>query len=762
MKQGQLKSILALVFSLIIMSFLIGAVTTTLLSPSDGFTDDDGFLDLRGSCTPSSQNEHDGTTSYNITNATLYSNVDGTWKANASLNVTTPIVNSTYFFNFTNHINQTAEGVFLWDIECHEANYTNDGNDIKTSFEGNRTIVVEYARPTVSMTEPTDGAVDLNGNNITIVCDGDPSGGWNVTSVDLLTNVSGTYQINSTKQVSKGPGVNFVTNFSFNAPENASLPSGSEIILSCSYTQRKTVGELGVSSEKSSTNTTLFVKYPPLVTLEKPDDGNWSKNLRTNLNWTVTNIHSGVTAFNTRIWTNESGRMQPETGTISTTNNSGISQDYIFEEKTAIVWAVQAFDQTDSRVSNFSVNRTINLDSITPVVTDNSTTVEGSVVTFTLTPIDTNLAGVVIFTDITNDNFSINYTNTSSELSSGQEIIVKLNALDGKYNYSIFVNDSAGNIFSIINSSFIVDLTPPNITVTGNTSTLNCTSRSINWITNESANSTFYINTDVIVTDGEIFTSSEKTINHSLDFDFGENTEVLHYFNITTCDVSGNCNTTGQMTFLTPASVCGGWSQYAIYHNEQSLLEIQNQSGADLVYFWNGTDQNWIFKTAGLTTNDNVIMGRDTDYHVAHLFENTNSTWFRNISNQGHYNFNLSEGNNFIAIPGLYNFGNLTYSFMNTSRQFPSFINESSSSLNGGTAGIKFGPFNVSYFAGYNNTLQDYVNHIFNFTWANATFLQPCFERTENPTCMETAWLASGFNMSWNGTQIYSNYTSTN
>ncbi len=163
--------------------------------------------------------------------------------------------------------------------------------------------------------------------------------------------------------------------------------------------------------------------------------------------------------------------------------------------------------------------------------------------------------------------------------------------------------------------------------------------------------------------------------------------------------------------------------------------------------------------TAGLTTNDNVIMGRDTDYHVAHLFENTNSTWFRNISNQGHYNFNLSEGSNFIAIPGFYNFGNLTESFMNTSRQFPSFINQSSSDFNGGSAGIDFGPFNVSYFAGYNNTLQDYVNHVFNFTWANATFLQPCFERTENPTCMETAWLASGFNMTWNGTQIYTNWT---
>ena len=70
-----------------------------------------------------------------------------------------------------------------------------------------------------------------------------------------------------------------------------------------------------------------------------------------------------------------------------------------------------------------------------------------------------------------------------------------------------------------------------------------------------------------------------------------------------------------------------------------------------------------------------------------------------------------------------------------------------------------YGPFNITYFAGYNNSVQDYVSHIFNFTWSNATFLEPCPTRDFPITCMETAWVASGFNVSWNGTAIYANWT---
>ncbi len=175
-------------------------------------------------------------------------------------------------------------------------------------------------------------------------------------------------------------------------------------------------------------------------------------------------------------------------------------------------------------------------------------------------------------------------------------------------------------------------------------------------------------------------------------------------------------------------------------------MTLQNQSGADLVYIWNSTPQEWFFKTAGLSSNDAVVVGKTTNFHVVHLFENTNSTWYRNTTNNGIYDYNVTSVNNFISIPIDYTFGNLTESFMNRSKNFPSLIST-------------FGPFNLSFFAGYNNSIQDYVSHVFNSTWANDTLLEPCPNRVNIVTCMETAWVASDFNVTWNGTAIKGNWT---
>ena len=164
----KLKFALVLVFAL--LSTSIYAISTALQSPANDFIDDDGFLDLRASCEPVSENNYDETTSWNITNATLYSHVWGIWKANRTLQVKNPIANSTYYFNFTNNINQTAEGQFVWNVQCHEANSTNDGANINKAFAVNRTINVIYAKATVAVVSPADGSYDADGHGILISC----------------------------------------------------------------------------------------------------------------------------------------------------------------------------------------------------------------------------------------------------------------------------------------------------------------------------------------------------------------------------------------------------------------------------------------------------------------------------------------------------------------------------------------------------------------------------------------------------------------
>lgn len=774
MKEAKLKSIFTIIFIFIMTVLLINvyAVGTTLLSPSDNSLDDDGYLDLRGKCEPTSENDYDGTTTYNITNATLYSNVDGTWKTNKTRFVSADHPpNATFYFNFTNDINQSAEGEFKWNIQCFEQNASKGDTTTNSAFAGNKTITVRYAKPTVVTTSPADGSYSLDGtslsdkNDITINCSVSPSSGWNLTKIELYDNADSSWNLNSTFNISSlttYDGGVFAYGFVFNGGDNTSIADGTDVLYGCLAAQVINLSDSGneplITTEDSSANRTLNVEYPPLITLNTFADGNWSPSRTVTLSWTVTSafVPSGTT-FLTRIWTNETGEWLPQTGTITAINNTAITKTYVFPEKSDIDWTVEAIQSNDANVLNKSVNRTIHIDSIVPILSVESPS-DGSVnngtVTITYTATDTNLAAVKLY-----QNGILNWTNTTPLSGTEFTWTTNMSIADGNHNFSLIINDSAGHTTSSGNITVTIDTTMPTISVVTNVSIIDkCDQRNITFTTSEITNSTLTYDTDIDVSDGTVVVSSPtKTTSHGLVLDFDFNGEIPYYFNITTTDVAGNENRThGQTIFQTPARVCSGWSQYAIY-NTTDLAEIQNSSGADLVYIWNATSQGWIFKTAGLTTNDNVEVGFTTDYHVVHLFENTNSTWFRSIVNQGSYNYNVTSVNNFISVPTDYNFGNLTESFMNVTN-FPSFI-ANTTDLGKSPYDYTFGPFNVTFFAGYNNSLQDYVSHIFNFTWANATLLEPCPNRTNTVTCMETFWVASNFNITWNSNNITRNWT---
>ena len=547
---------------------------------------------------------------------------------------------------------------------------------------------------------------------------------------------------------------------------------------SCSVTQTKTRNDsffaeidTVVTSELSSANRTIFIEYPPTIALTSPPDGNWSKYKRLDLNFTVSSAFGeliSVSPFPCQIWTNESGLWSFKAA-MTVENNTVKQQGVDLPEKAGIKWGVKCQESSDGNVFNFTVNRTINIDTIDPLVSvsaDNEAMGGGvgnfsnGTVAILYTVSDANIQAIDVFFG---SDFSVaNFTNLSIE-SGDHSFRVNYSQIDGRYNISVRVNDSTGRIIESENITIIVDLTYPSLIDVNNFTTPGswCSKRNLNWSTNETTNVTFYIDTDTEVTDGTIYNNSTFSTIHHFEFDFGVNSEITHYFNLTSCDEAGNCNTSNQRTFQTPASGCTGWSQYAIYDNKINMSSVANQSGADLVYVWNATNQNWIFFTQGLSSNQAVIIGRNTQFHVAHLFENTNDTWFRNTTNLGNYKYNITSENNFLNVPTDYSFGNLTESFMNLSRVLPGVIgNNSGNSLPNGTENV-FGPFNLTAFAGYNNTItsQNYVNHIFNFTWSNDTLLEPCPNRENKDTCMETFWVGSGFNITWNGTTTVENWT---
>ena len=758
MKNAQVKSISWLLFMFIMTTILIYAVSTNLITPSDNSIDNDGSLDLRGSCEPTSENSYDGTTTWNITNATLYTNIGGDWKANQTLHGTDGSdsnINSTLLFNFSTDLIGIPENEYQWNIQCNENNIS-DNTVINKAFAGNKTIRVRYARPIITSVSPADQSYDLDGQDINITCSASASSNWNITRVDLLSSTGTGYSINQSFTPTPLTGATVVANFTHARFPNASLPDGTDLIFSCSATQQTNDGAFVISSEKSSTNRTINVEYPPEVTLNSPPDANWSKSKRFNINFTtVSAFGTGVSPFTCQVFTNESGNWVAETGGITANNNTGKVQQVVLLEKSQIAYGVKCHDGNDGNVFNFSVNRTIKIDATNPTIsvsTENTT--QDDTVTITFTPTDANLNNVDIYTNYTGT-WKSNYTNTSAF--SGVAITATtVTIADGFYVYSVRVNDSAGRFVETDNFSITVDTLSAGVSGIRNSSEDgSCSSRFITWNTTEATNFTFYYDTDTEVTDGTILTNSTKATSHKVALEFGTNDEIDHFFNITVEDEAGNSGTSNQTTFLTPLRVCSGWSQYAVYDTSISLSDLENQTGAELIYFWNQTDQTWIFKTRGLSSNGDTVMGFNTDYHVVHVFEDVNSTWFRETNNQGLYNYNVTSINNFISIPTNYHFGNLSETFLNVSNDFPAILGSDTSSVPNGTTFL----FNVTSFAGYNNTVQDYVNHIYNFTWENSTVLQPCTNRLEPATCMETFWVGSAFNVTWNGTGISGNWS---
>ncbi|MAF50793.1 MAG: hypothetical protein CMH64_01750 [Nanoarchaeota archaeon] len=720
---------------------LVYAVTTSLTTPTDNTEDTDGFIDFTGSCTPAS--------GQNITQAVLYTDIGGSWVSNQTLTSDPSVgVDAVYYANFS--LNRTPQGSFEWNIECTDNSSSN--------FAGNNTVRVVFSQPTIVTTSPADNTYSMNGNDIDVVCTADPSANWNITTVSLMTNIGGDWKANSTHTPSPDSAVEsaqVVANFTINGFDNASIADGTDLLYSCYASQETSELSETQTSNTASTNRTLNVEYPPTTTLNGPTTDSWSATRVVNLSWTTSTTFDSGTTILTRVWTNESGVWAVRTGTIEVTNNTQYDHNYNFDELTDIRWAIEAIQYSDSSVRNTSDNRTIKISATTPTITISTGNLNTSDTTPTITGTlgGANLETFVVYTNSSSNGAWI-ANNTNESVVAGVTNLFNNTAFaDGVYKYGVTVNNSGGTSVESTNYSLIIDTTMPTISAVTNVSVADkCDQRAITFTSSEITNATLTYDTDTDVSDGTVVSSATLTTSHSLVLDFDYNGEVTYYFNITTEDSAGNNNQThGQTTYLTPARVCTGWNQYAVYDSFINLSDIQNQSGADLVYFWNATNQNWVYMTAGLGTNDEVIVGKKTAYQIVHLYENTNSTWYRNITDYGVYDYNVSSVNNFVSVPTDFTFGNLTQSFMNASILDAIYYHPSTT-----TDDLTF---NITLFAGWNNSLQDYVSHIYNFTWSNSTLLEPCPNRVNTDTCMEAVWVASNFNVTWNASSISRNWT---
>ena len=798
MDKAQLKSISLIALFLIVLSLLIYAVSTSLLSPVTGFTDDDSFLDLRVSCVPTIQ---DGTTSYNVTNATLYitsTNGSGNgWFRNVTLPATIGgagnggIGNQTYLFNFTKFINFTAEGTYKWSVECNEQNGT--GTEINKAFGANNTLTVTYATASVVNVNPSDNFIDLDSMLVNFTADATPSTKWNITRIELWTNqtTAGTWHANQSDLRVSALSEPMFANFSINNISN-SLPDGAYFVWSIAVTQKFNVshnetvlGRQEINKTSFTANRTFKVERPPTISLYSPADGAWEKGASSTINFTPSSVFTSATAFTCNFFTNETGTWNIKESGLSTTNKTNRTLAYQFQNGLSdIRWGVFCSENVDSRVGNTSVNSTVRVDRTSPVpkirLFNSTSAVNNSffktnrlIINYTLNDSYPNTCDLYV-------NYTLNFSNAIGAVANN----FSFTASDSTYILSIGCNDTAGNYVNESTDYWVtLDTVAPTFNRLINSSISGSSHQRLFRINvSEEVNLTLYYSTTADLT-SSASNSTYQALHNLTISNFVQNT--IYYWNLSVCDRATNCADTAQLRFTFPYKLLTGWSYYGVYDARINLSKILNETEAEFVYYWNHTAQKWVSAAAGGTSNMGFEMGTAVNErsaggrHTIAIFESTNSTWdLRNTSSPASYKYNLTTGDNFVKI-----FNGTIYSFGNFSR---TFLNTSYSDGTTGVASYEFGidlsttPGNLSkaddttgeanrignyrynmsdfFFSIYNNTAVTWEPYYsYNSTINNGTLLTPL--AIGDYGNLEVMWVFSRYNFTKNETNIIGNWS---
>jgi len=587
---------------------------------------------------------------------------------------------------------------------------------------------------------PSDGSYFLeNSGNIrlsyNITIDNSAQEGTNITAVNLfhdLGTLNGTYYLNQT--ITLGKATNQTTN-----------SSGFLIALKSDGSSFKwyiTVNTTNNSNSNlnfaESSRRLLYIERAPQIDLVSPASGSWQTTDTVNFTWRVNSTGTSNPYLQCRLYTNETEAFTLKGFTYIVNNNSDSSAQIegytgttyqLNDSVRGIVWGIKCYEN-DASIFGFSANRSVLIDKNNPTITINAPSSHqylnsGTVnISYTLTEVNAGRTYLILKND-SEGVYRFNATNTSTTTSGVYTF--SLLVINGNYTVYLWQNDSADNVFngSSSSASFVIDTTSPTINARYN---LSVSGYALNWSFNVTANelvniTVLYGTTSDLSNKVEI---SSYATAHKLYVPFTQlTTETLYYINVTICDKAQNClrdSSDGAAIggrYYTPAPLYTGWTQYANYEST-TLGTIANQSSADFVYVWNSTSKSWISHTYHAVDSGTNFIPNYGD--VLHLYTASNSTWSRPISlNLTSYNTTFKQGDNWIGIPFGFTMANFTHA----------------GSINAAT----YSAFNSSFefYAGYNNTIQSYENHLYNFSVGNDTVLKP-----KN---IESLWIYSTLNM---------------
>jgi hypothetical protein len=216
-------------------------------------------------------------------------------------------------------------------------------------------------------------------------------------------------------------------------------------------------------------------------------------------------------------------------------------------------------------------------------------------------------------------------------------------------NYTVFANctDSAGNANdTMIKTLKVNDTTAPVITLVRNSSTTN-ESTSILWTTDGNANSTVKFGTTKSLTSKVSNSSFKTTRSMNLSRTAKLDNSTFYYYNVSSCDISGNCVISGGWNFTTglqpyskPVLNASPWRKYqwvyegySMFFNSTNCTTL-NDVASDLVFNWTvdgayvSNGRSYTLDTTGYSFGVHKVVGYCKDNYAR-----TNKTYFVRVYN---------------------------------------------------------------------------------------------------------------------------------
>ncbi|MBW2977316.1 right-handed parallel beta-helix repeat-containing protein [Candidatus Woesearchaeota archaeon] len=279
----------------------------------------------------------------------------------------------------------------------------------------------------------------------------------------------------------------------------------------------------------------------PQVSLTSPGNDTWATSDQPDFVFTPTSQIN--TTLSCELFINDTSRGTNTTsanGTATTITASTALADGSY------VWYINCTD-FDSTVQ--SQIWTLKVDEAAPTVTPSSPTdneyTNNNTVTYT--PSDVNLNTCAWYAINTS-----NASDISTGAASANNGVLNSQALtltDGSFDWYINCTDGSGNVGLSATRTINYDTTAPTISATA-AGSITSSGATITWTTDENANSRVDYGKNTSL--GSTSSNAAYTTSHSISLS-SLSASTLYYYNVTSCDQAGNCQTDGGYTFTTSA-----------------------------------------------------------------------------------------------------------------------------------------------------------------------------------------------------------------